>query len=401
MLRTCQHLIMLFAFYLLGSIDCWAADEKKPVDDPALQPPTINTTPGPEYGDDKRMFQGIPGIERSAKGRLWALWYSGGVGEGAANYVVLVTSGDDGKNWSGPKLIIDPPGPVRAYDPCLWHDPQGRLWLFWAQSHNHWDGRSGVWAIVTENSDEDKPRWSAPRRLCDGIMMNKPTVLSSGEWLLPASIWERKGKTDPPYVHDLGKRSGANVVMSKDRGKTWSELGQALVPNRTFDEHMIVERRDGSLWMLVRATYGIGESISTDKGKTWSEGKKSSIPHVNSRFFIRRLNSGKLLLVAHTPPNEKTRSHLTARLSEDDGTTWKGNLLVDARAGVSYPDGVQAADGTIYIIYDFERTGQKQILMATFSEDDVVKGKWSEASRQRVVVNQATGKRPAPPKPNS
>ena len=33
--------------------------------------------------------------------------------------MVLVTSDDDGQTWSGPRLVIHPPGPVRAYDPCL------------------------------------------------------------------------------------------------------------------------------------------------------------------------------------------------------------------------------------------------------------------------------------------
>ena len=90
--------------------------------DPALVAQTLKTAPGPNYADSTRIFQGIPGIERAANGRLWALWYAGGPdepGEGPGNYVVLVTSGDDGKTWSGPKLVIDPPGPVRAYDPCL------------------------------------------------------------------------------------------------------------------------------------------------------------------------------------------------------------------------------------------------------------------------------------------
>ena len=64
--------------------------------DPALVAPPINTNPGPEYADDTRMFQGIPGLERSKDGRLWALWYSGGITEGELNYVILVTSGDDG-----------------------------------------------------------------------------------------------------------------------------------------------------------------------------------------------------------------------------------------------------------------------------------------------------------------
>ena len=70
------------------------------------------------------------------------------------------------------------------------------------------------------------------------------------------------------------------------------------------------------------------------------------IPH--ARFFIRRLASGKLLLVKHDPPDGKTRSHLTAYLSDDDGATWEGGLMIDERPGVSYPDGVQAPDGTLY-----------------------------------------------------
>ena len=182
---------------------------------------------------------------------------------------------------------------------------------------------------------------------------------------------------------------------SRDRGNTWDALGRVIVPDRIFDEHSIIEWRDGSLWTLVRASYGIGESVSNDRGKTWFEGRRSSIPHVNSRFFIRRLNSGRLLLVTHNPPDQKSRSHLIAHLSDDDGKTWQGGLMIDVRAGVSYPDGVQAPDGTIYLIYDFERTRGKQILMATFTEADVAAGEWSAtaSARQRVVINQAAGTR--------
>jgi len=105
-----------------------SADE--PAADPALAPPPVLAPPGRKYADDTRRWQGIPGIERAANGRLWAVWYSGGDNEGPENYVVLVTSDDDGKTWSGPRLVVDPPGNVRAFDPCLWHDPGGRLWLF-------------------------------------------------------------------------------------------------------------------------------------------------------------------------------------------------------------------------------------------------------------------------------
>ncbi|QDT27911.1 BNR/Asp-box repeat protein [Gimesia panareensis] len=385
--------VLLTAIPLLSASLCLSA-EPETKSDPALVASPVNTNPGPEYADNTRMFQGIPGMERAANGRLWALWYAGGTGEGELNYVVLVTSGNDGKTWSGPKVVIDPPGPVRAYDPTLWRDPSRRLWLFWAQSYRWWDGRSGVWAITTDDADKENPTWSAPRRLCNGIMMNKPTVLSNGDWLLPVAVWKQPAKASIEHRFDLPEERGGNIVISRDQGKTFELLGQTDVPHRTFDEHMIVERKDGSLWTLVRTSYGIGESISTDGGKTWSAGKESSIPHINARFFIRRLKSGGLLLVRHNPQNRKTRSDLTAYISKDDGKTWEGGLLLDERPGVSYPDGVQSEDGTIYIIYDYSRTGDKKILMTTFTEADVLAGKpVSGKVRQRVLINQATGKK--------
>src|SRR5689334_11908006 len=87
----------------------YSAARAEPHSDPAMEPARIVTSPTAEYADANRKFQGIPGIERAANGRLWVLWYGGDTREGPQNYVVLVTSGDDGKTWSRPKLVIDPP----------------------------------------------------------------------------------------------------------------------------------------------------------------------------------------------------------------------------------------------------------------------------------------------------
>jgi len=389
--------VIVMASLLLGCTAAVCGADNATVDDPALVPPPIFFPAGPQYGDETRIFQGIPGIERAADGRLWATWYGGGPDEGPENYVMLATSGDDGTTWSGVKLVIDPPGVVRAFDPCLWHDPQGRLWLFWAQGVSLWDGRGGVWAIKTDQSCREDPKWSEPRRLCDGVMMNKPTVLRSGEWLLPVAVWAMPSVNlvDSKYLRDNSKITGSYVVCSIDQGNTFIPLGRSNVEGRACDEHMVVERRDGSLWMLVRTKYGIGESFSEDKGKTWTPGKPSStVTHIDSaaRFFIRRLTSGNLLLVKHAPPSNKGRSHLTAFLSNDDGQTWNTGLLLDDRVGVSYPDGVQAPDGRIYVIYDYSRHQAKEILMAVFTEEDIVRGECiSPTARLRVVVNKATG----------
>jgi predicted neuraminidase len=360
--------------------------------DLALEPPPVILAPGCEYQSASRLWQGIPGIERAADGRLWATWYSGGEGEGPFNYVVLVTSADDGCSWSEPVLVVDPPDRVRAFDPCLWHDPLGRLWLFWAQSRELFDGRAGVWVIRCDDSRSDAPRFTAPRRLCNGVMMNKPTVLSTGEWLLPAAVWNRKPADEqarggsPLAPPDERK---ANAVASMDEGKTWRLLGGADVPERSYDEHIIVERRDGSLWMLVRTSYGIGQSVSHDRGRTWSAGVPTRIKGPCSRFFVRRLASGRLLLVNHD--DAKVRCRLTAWVSEDDGESWLGGLMLDERSGVSYPDGVQAQDGRIYVIYDHGRYAEKEILMAVFTEEDILARRCvSDAARLRVLVNKAS-----------
>jgi predicted neuraminidase len=365
----------------------------------AVMPAVPDFSPGPDYADSARMFQGIPGIERAANGRLWATWYGGGVTEDAHNYILLFTSGDGGASWQQ-VLVLDPDGagPVRAFDPCLWIDPSGKLWLFWSQEIAGNPGRVSLsFAIATPEPTRADATWSAPRAISKGVMMNKPIVTSDGRWLLPMATWFTNGS--------------ARAVVSVDRGETFADLGAANIvdkKSRNADEHMLVERKDGSLWMLVRGIFpldgkaftGIGESVSTDGGKTWSDVKASSLPHSTSRFFLRKLAGGNLLLVRHDPPGgKKVRSHLTAFLSTDDGRTWGGGLVLDVRNGVSYPDGVQAADGTICLIYDFDRGGAKQILMATFTEEDVRKGQWISAqARQRVLINQATGKRAPPAK---
>lgn len=407
---------LLSALYccLLGTaIQAVAPDQGSKLPDLALQPPQVMSDIGPTYRKPARGAQGVPAIERTAKGRLWAAWYTGkgkrGV-ESPSSYVVLATSGDDGKTWTETMVIVARKF-VHTYDPCLWIDPQKRMWFFWAQSAGLQDGRMGVWAMVTDNADTEKPMWSNPRRIANGVMLNKPTVLKNGDWLLSVGLWRDNTnvpnvKFDPndlaPYTikmltHDLGEERGSNVYRSRDRGKTFQRIGQVRVPGTRVDEHMIVERRDGSLWMLLRNTGGIAQSVSDDGGKTWSRGSiyLKGRTFRSKRFFIRRLQSGALLMVRNNAPDGK-RSHMTAFISDDDGKSWKGGLLLDERES-SYPDGVQAADGTIDIIYDHQRytlnrNGKKgvgSVLMATFREMDVRKGRSvSEKVRLRVVVTQ-------------
>lgn len=80
------------------------------------------------------------------------------------------------------------------------------------------------------------------------------------------------------------------------------------------------------------------------------------------------------------------------------GRAAPGNLFAGA-GGVppahdltNYSDGVQGDDGRIYIIYDYNRRTDMEILMAVFSEEDVAAGKIiTESARLRQRVNKASG----------
>lgn len=358
---------------------------------PALRAPNVYTGAIPErFSDESRPFQGIPSVTQSSDGSLWACWY-GGPGENVWTYVLAARSVDLGKTWSRPIVVVDWPGEVRVYDPNVWSDPDGALWLFWAQSEGtNNDGRLGVWAIKTTSPEQGaNAKWSAPRRLCNGIMLNKPTVVSDGRWLLPVSH-KPNGK-----IYQIDPRLlGAAVYVSTDGGETLYCLGIADVPEdeRGCDEHMVVEKKDGTLKLYSRAAHGIGESTSSDGGRTWTQVQISeTIKHPSSRFYIRRLRSGNWLLVKNGPIDQQTgRERMTAFLSKDEGKTWQGGLVIDEREDVSYPDAQQLNDDSIAAVYDHGRTSEREILLARFTEEDVLAGKIvSDKGALKIVVNKS------------
>lgn len=352
--------------------------------------PEINLEPGDRYASHHRNWQGVPAIERAANGRLWVTWYSGGQREDNENYVLLATSEDDGATWSEPVAVVDPPGMVRAWDPNLWHDPNGRLWWSWTQScpmpGEAWDGIGGIWVAACGDSECATPTWSEPRRIAHGVSLNKPIVLSNGDWVWPRSIWWMFEQ-----FKDLDSQRKPGVIVSQDQGVSWHWRGGATLDERVFDEPMVVELRDGTLWMLMRTRTGISESFSMDGGVSWSHARPSRLAGPSSRFYLRRLASGRLLLINHLGNPDRQRSRLTAMLSDDDGWTWPHRLLLDERVKVTYPDAVEGPDGTLRIVYDFDRYGEKEILMARVTEADIVAGKAVDSqSSLKMLVDKAT-----------
>ena len=351
-----------------------------------------------------RVWQGIPGIARTKGGRTFVSFYSGNITEAFGNFALVLQSDRD-TDFGEPVVAAFKPGDFRCFDPVLWIDPLDRLWCFW----NVMPGEE-VYGAICDDPDAPELKWGQPFYIGRGIMMNKPTALRSDQWLFPIAVW----KTE---IFNHGRRSGLReneleasfVYSTADKGKTFTCLGWSKIEERSCDEHMILELTDGSLKMFVRTSYGIGVSCSCDGGKTWSPGENSGYGGPNSRFFIGRLRSGRILLINHV--NFTGRNNLTALLSDDDGKTFPHFLLLDARDLVSYPDATEAEDGYIYITYDRERGYPKtsleeayacarEILTAKITEEDILNGALADpGSYLQNVVSKLGALSPDDPDP--
>ena len=345
-----------------------------------------------KYDKPYRLWQGISSIEVSDNGRIFITYFSGSTKEDYGNYTVLEQS-DDGGNTFSIIAVVDNGKRSRAFDPSLWIDPLNRLW--WNSSCIEKDDFY-VGSVIVENID-GVLKFNKPRHTVYEIMLNKPTVYSKdGSWLFPATVWDIKYKIGIITQSSRTDRT-AGLFVSKDNGETFERRCGIEVPQRAFDEHMFVEQKDHSIAMYSRTHYGISKCVSYDGGYTFSKPCDSGFGGPDSRFHIRTLKSGRLLLINHY--NFKNRDHLYAMLSEDDGKTWPYKLLLDERDDISYPDAKEAKDGYIYICYDHERGFFKskfedcikcarEILLAKITEEEIINGSISnENSFLKKVIN--------------
>ena len=302
------------------------------------------------------------------------------------NYNYLVYSDDGGKNFEPPLLVIqsEKERNVHALDIQLWIAPNGSLWVFWVQNNtiplndeNKYmllasqtsklpvadrdgylfpDMRHTSWCVVCDNPDAKDPVFTEPRLLDIGFLRCKPLVTDSGRW-----IFFNYDQLNDTYGYSI----------SDDSGKTFSRhYGAKKIPT-SFDEAMAYQKKNGAIRMFARNESGeLSEAISLDDGFTWSEAFLNGISSPNTRFYVSRTPSGRIILVNNDMRDVRCR--MSVWLSEDDGETFAYKKLVDdPDYFTSYPD-VDFFDNKIYLTYDRERTGAKEIRLLVFTEDDVI-----------------------------
>lgn len=351
-----------------------------------------NQNANSKFNIEKRSWQGMPSVGKDLFGNLYVVWITGGSGEGPDNYLTVSMSSDQGKNWSHDKLILyaNVDSGNRVRDPSLFNDKYGNLYLSWAKN---FPGNKAIvkpwsevwyskldWSATTETIS-----YSAPRKIAEGIMINKPfNSTLKDEMVFPIAVWYVGDHAlQQPFMYK-GTYSSTNLVgFAKVGGITMDPS----VPNQWIYEHMFVELKDGTYLGMTRDDTGLFYSYSKD-GKIWDTAKKftkAGVLSASTRFHLARLNSGRLILIFN---NDYVRTNLTVCLSDDDGLTWPYRRIIDKSDdvvfGASYPDMIETDPGILNIVYDYLRQPIGTIKFLRIDEEDIVKNNQVEILRTKI-----------------
>jgi len=159
-------------------------------------------------------------------------------------------------------------------------------------------------------------------------------------------------------------RHATVVFVSDDKGRTWRrsnvlDIGQGRHDHAGSIEGTVIERRDGSLYQLLRTETGwLYEAVSRNGGETWEDFKQSRIKSVTCCAQMTRLADGRIALLwnhppRHHPDSPSSREELFIAFSSDECATWSSPRVVAGNYGaggrVSYPYIYERRPGELWI----------------------------------------------------
>lgn len=244
-----------------------------------------------------------------------------------------------------------------------------------------------AWMNLTERSSAAGFKWGGP-----------PEELN--QWVLPTYVcrsldegqtWEAPIKLNHRWcgcIHSMIETSQGRIVLvgqevsadwrhvtvmfvSDDEGITWQrsnilDYGRGRHDHAGSIEATVIERRDGSLYQLLRTESGfLYEATSHNGGLLWENLQASKVPSVTCCAQMGRLSDGRIALLwnhppRHAPASPHSREELSIAFSDDDARTWSKPIVVAARYDspsgkdasirrVSYPYLYESKPGELWI----------------------------------------------------
>ena len=275
--------------------------------------------------------------------------------------LLLRRSRDGGKTWSAVQKIADfgtdtvgNPAPVIDWK-------SGTILLLLTRN----PGSVTEKQITTQELREGRTVW-IQRSKDDGVTWTEPADITPQtkrpDWTWYATgpgngIQLKSGRLVIPCDHN--RRDGdvrhSHVIYSDDGGATWAIGG---VADDKTNESAVAETRDGGLLFNMRSYHGKNRRAvqrSNDGGMTWGPLSldETLIEPVCEASMVSAARPGARVngKVLFANPAAKDRSHMTVRLSNDDGLTWSASKLIHAGPS-AYSSLAVLRDGTVGLLYE-------------------------------------------------
>ena len=252
--------------------------------------------------------------------------------------------------------------------------------LNWNTPTNSYDPNAKLPTYIMRSKDNGKT-WSKPLKLHDEWTgANRGMIETKDGHIVFSTMIMRNN----PGRHCV------LTYVSSDDGETWTASNVLDSPSSAGDhsgimEADIIQLNDGKLWMLIRTNWDyFYESYSSDNGLTWSAYDKTNIDASSAPAAIRRLQSGRIVLVWNRlyhkgrneirrlggiegermlceVPSSWQRDELSLMYSDDDGKTWSSPVIIAAnitptdnpwRNWITYPYVYEITKGMIWISTD-------------------------------------------------
>ncbi len=281
-------------------------------------------------------------------------------------------SHDEGRTWQSFPLFREPGRFDPSIERALLRTSRGTVIAAWINLAEKSHAPNFRWS----GPPEEFAQWILPTYVCrsrdDGRTWDDPILLNR-PWCgcIHSFIETRTGRLVLVAQEIIPEWRHATVVfVSDDDGLTWRrsnvlDIGGAQHDHAGSCEGTVIERRDGSLYQLLRTETGfLHETLSTDGGLTWSQSQLTAIPSVTCCAQLYRLADGTVALLWNPPPrydprDRTKRDELAIAFSTDDARTWFAPHVVAAdypqpRVGdqwwrVSYPYLYERRPGELWI----------------------------------------------------
>lgn len=172
----------------------------------------------------------------------------------------------------------------------------------------------------------------------------------------------------PTQGRKANGKSFSNITYSRDGGGTWKTSSAATSESTT--EHMAVELSDGAIMVNMRSNSNATDSSSTNGraiavtknlGQDWSIHPTShNALHEPTcmasiiRHDFTQNGKKRTALIFSNPDSKAARTHMTVKISFDDGLTWAANkkILLDEEKSRGYSCLTSIDNDTIGILYE-------------------------------------------------